>query len=111
VLVISDAQRALARFEGGEKPADVVIFCTTELGESALMAFNQFGQDAATGQIPAILFVAEGHREFAEQAQFAPHRIVLPMPLKVRQLRGILLKLITQPNGSASSAVAGSAEG
>jgi serine/threonine-protein kinase len=105
VLVISDAQRALARFEGGEKPAEVVIFCTTELGESALDAFNRFGEDTATGQIPAILFIAGPHREFAAQAHTAPHRILLPMPLEVRQLRGILLKLIAQPNGSAPTPV------
>jgi serine/threonine-protein kinase len=107
VLVISDTQRALARFEGGEMPAEVVIFCTTELGESALQAFNQFGQQAATSQVPAILFVAEMHKDFAMRAQLAPHRVVLPMPLKVRQMRGILLKLISQKNGSPPNAVAG----
>lgn len=107
VLVISDARRALTRFEGGEKPAEVVIFCTTELAESALEAFNQLGEDPATKQLPAILFLAENHVDYAPRAKVAPHRILLPMPLKVRQLRGILLKLISQPDSQTPSSVAG----
>jgi serine/threonine protein kinase len=98
VLVIGDAQRALARYEGGEKPAEVVIFCTTELGESALAAFNRFSDDPATKDIPAILFVAEHHKHFTEQAHQSLRHIVLPMPLKVRQLRAILLKLLLHPD-------------
>jgi serine/threonine-protein kinase len=106
VLVISDAQRALGRFDGGEKPAEVVIFCTTELGESALDAFNRFGDDPHTKDIPAILFLAEKHKDFPPNARLAPHRVLLPMPLKVRQLRGILLRLISQPDSSTPSPVA-----
>ena len=98
VLVIGDAHRALARFDGDEKPAEVVIFCTTELGESALEAFNQFGDNPTTKDIPAILFIAEHHKNFAQQARQSAHRIILPMPLKVRQLRGILLKLLLHPD-------------
>jgi serine/threonine-protein kinase len=103
VLVISDAQRALARFDGGERPAEVVIFCTTEIGQSALESFNRFGENPATKEIPAILFLAEHHYDYAEQAQLAPHRVLLPMPLKVRQLRGILLKLISHRFDTAAN--------
>ncbi len=95
VLVIGDAVRALTRWDSDDKPAQVVIFCTTELGESALEAFNQFGAAEKTKHVPAILFVAEHHRQLAERAQAAPHRILIPMPLKVRQLRAILLKLLS----------------
>jgi serine/threonine-protein kinase len=111
VLVISDAQRALGRFEGSEKPAEVVIFCSTELGESALDAFNRFGEDAATSQIPAILFLAEQHKDLAQRAQLGPQRVLLPMPLKVRQLRSILLKLISLKDGTAVNAATGGAIG
>lgn len=99
VLVIGDASRALTRWEGDDKPSEVVIFCTTELGESALEAFNKFGMAEKTRDVPAILFVAEHHRSLAERAQAAPHRVLIPMPLKVRHLRAILLRLLS-PNAT-----------
>jgi serine/threonine-protein kinase len=102
VLVIGDAGRALARWDGDEKPADVVIFSTTELGQAAVDAFNQFGSNERTRLVPAVLFVAEHNRQLADQAHAAAHRVLIPMPLKVRQLRAILLKLL-QPAGAANS--------
>ncbi len=94
VLVVGDARRALSRFEVGEPPAECVVFCTTEMGEDALDAFNAFGANESTAKIPAVLFIAEKHQNFAARAATAEHRVLLPMPLKVRQLRAILLKLL-----------------
>ncbi len=95
VLVVGDAQRAIGRFEvGGDPPAECVVFCTTEMGEEALDAFNEFGEKEDTKEIPAILFIAERHQDFAARASVSEHRKLLPMPLKVRQLRAMLLKLL-----------------
>jgi len=95
VLVFSDPNRALSRFQDGEpKPADCVIFCTTEMGEYALDAFNKFGADAHTQNIPAILFVEQRHPELLKQAQLADHRAILMSPIKVRELRELLLKML-----------------
>ena len=95
VLVIGDAQRGLARFEDSTAPCDCVIFCTTELGQAAVDAFNQFGAQENTRHLPAVLFLAEQHQDLARQAQTAGHRVLLSMPLKVRQLRAILLKILS----------------
>ncbi|MBC8351895.1 MAG: protein kinase [Planctomycetes bacterium] len=98
VLVVGDAQRALDRFAaGGDPPAECVVFCTTEMGEEALDAFNSFGENEDTKDISAVLFIAEKHQDFGTRAATAEHRKLLPMPLKVRQLRAILLKLLN-PN-------------
>jgi serine/threonine-protein kinase len=95
VLVVGDPQRAISRFEvGGDPPAECVVFCTTEMGEEALDAFNAFGEKEDTKHIPAVLFIAEKHQDFADRAATSEHRKLLPMPLKVRQLRAILLKLL-----------------
>ena len=96
VLVISDPQRALARFEDSQSPSDCVIFCTTELGAAAVEAFNKFGRMERTKNIPAILFVAENHHDLAKNADTAEHRVLLFMPLKVRQLRAVLVKLLSR---------------
>jgi serine/threonine protein kinase len=103
VLIVGDAQRAVARFDDVEQPAECVLFCTTDMGEEALDAFNAFGENEDTRDIPSVLVTAEKHAELAAQASTAEHRMVLPMPLKVRQLRAMLLKLLKQPSKSVDA--------
>jgi len=100
VLVIGNTERALQRFEE-TPPAECVIFSTTEIGQEAIDAFNKFGAMDKTKQIPAILFLDEKRQDMAGLAQVAEHRVLLPMPLKVRQLRAILLKLISGNSAEA----------
>ncbi len=92
VLVISSPGRALSRFED-EKVADAVLFCTSELGRDALDAFNRFGEDERTKTIPAILLADKRQRFIIEDAKLANHRVIMSMPLKVRQLRQKLVEL------------------
>lgn len=101
VLVIGDVDRALARFGDDELPCDCVIFGTTDLGERAVEGFNALLENERTRQLPAVLFVAEDRRDLADQAQTADHRVVLPMPLRVRQLRTTLVKLLTSTASSS----------
>ena len=94
VLVIGNAERALQRFEQ-DHPADCVIFCTTELAQDAIDAFNEFGKAEQTRTTPAVLFLDEHHVDMTALVNTDEHRVLLPMPLKVRQLRMILLKLLS----------------
>lgn len=95
VLVIGDPSRALARFSPEEeKPADCVLFSATELGASALEAFNRFGSDAHTAAIPAILLVDRKQQFVIRNAKLGENRIMLAMPLKVRDLRVALLRML-----------------
>ncbi len=96
VLIFSDPERAVNRFEEGERVADCVVFSTPELGESALRAFNRFGQLDETKDIPAILFVDQRQTAIIRAAELGPTRVLLSMPLKVKELREALLRL-TQP--------------
>jgi len=110
VLVFSDPNRALGRFQDGDsKPADCVVFCTTEMGEYALDAFNKFGSDPHTRHIPAILFVEQRHPELLKLAQLGEHRAILMSPIKVRELRELLLKLLN-PELAAARKVESAAE-
>jgi serine/threonine-protein kinase len=95
VLVIGNAERALNRFTEDETPADCVLFCTTEMARDAIDAFNQFGDAEHTKSIPSVLLLDGRHQDLAGIAQVGPHRVLLAMPLKVRQLRAILLKLLS----------------
>lgn len=104
VLVIGDCRRALTRWEeANEPPAECAIFSTLEFGQDAIDAFNRFGELEAGRKTPAILFVDDKHRAAAKQAHHAAHRVLLPLPLKVRQLRSTLLGLLKpQAEGPAT---------
>jgi serine/threonine-protein kinase len=95
VLVISDPNRALSRFNADEDPpADCVIFGASELGMLAMEAFNQFGVDEHTAEIPAVLLVDQRLDQIVQGAKGGPKRKLLSLPLKVRELRAALLQLL-----------------
>jgi serine/threonine-protein kinase len=94
VLVIGDPDRAVSRFTEYEPaPADCVIFCTPELGASALKAFNVFANGPSSRNIPAILYADQKQSEIIRSAYLNEHRVLLTVPLKVKELRETLLKL------------------
>ena len=103
VLVFSDPQRALGRFVDAEhQPADCVLFCAQALGQEAIDAFNEFGTGDNTREVPAILFADSAQTALTKAAHTAPHRLLLMAPLKVRELREALLKLL-RPNGDVAA--------
>ena len=95
VLVIADPARALGRFAAGEEPpADCVIFGAAELGTLALEAYNRFAEDDHTGEIPAMLLADRRQSRIINEARRGPNRMLLALPLKVRELRAGLMKLL-----------------
>ena len=104
VLVISDPVRALTRFAPDEdQPADCVLFSAPELGAAALEAFNEFGSAAHTANIPAILLADRKQQFVIRNAQLGPKRMMLAMPLKVRDLRVALLRLLGKKSATPQS--------
>ncbi len=94
ILIVSDPERGLARFDGTQHVADAVIFSALNLGWAAVDAFNRFGNDEITRDLPAVLFLDAKQQHFAADAQLAPHRIIINMPLKLKDLRAALLQLL-----------------
>jgi len=94
VLVTADPDRALSRFVEGTPAADCVIFSTGELGESALEAFNRFGETKHTREIPAVLLLGEQHAAWKQKAKLNDKRVVVSMPIKLRQVRELLARLV-----------------
>ncbi|MEX0585007.1 MAG: protein kinase, partial [Pirellulales bacterium] len=93
VLMTSDPQRAIARFSSGAA-AQCVVFCASDLGEPALEAFNRFGDDEHTQRIPAVLLLGKDQTDWQSQARQAPHRLAVVTPLRVRQLRELVARLL-----------------
>ena len=94
VLITSDPRRALQRFETQDDVADIVVFGASELGNEAVDAYNAFADNDATAEKPCILLVDQKQTHVIRQARRGGNRILLPMPLKVRQLRAALLQLL-----------------
>ncbi|QDV70745.1 Serine/threonine-protein kinase PK-1 [Rosistilla carotiformis] len=95
VLVISDPTRALGRFvPGDDPPADCVIFSASELGSLAMEAFNRFAEDEHTADIPAVLLADQSQQNVIRNAKLSSHRVLMSMPLKVREMRSILQRLL-----------------
>jgi hypothetical protein len=65
------------------------------LGSLALEAYNQFGTDEHTAEIPSILLVDRRQVRIIGEAKRGPRRQLLALPLKVRELRGGLIKVLS----------------
>ena len=57
-----------------------------------LEAFNRFGQEPTTRDLPAVLLLDEHHGEWEEGTLKNNHRVVVKMPLKQRDLRAALVR-------------------
>lgn len=92
VLVSSDPERALTRFFQDPQAADIVLMTTGTNGRSALEAFNRFGQEPATRDLPAVLLLDQSHHHWTEHVKAGEHRVIAKMPIKMRELREALVE-------------------
>ena len=99
VLVFGNPRRAHQRFEDHDEQeplTDCVIVCADELGDEAVDFFNKLGEDEVSKDLPAILLISRGQKEQIRRAKISDHRVILPMGIKIKQLRAMLLKLLRQ---------------
>ncbi|MCE2808950.1 MAG: protein kinase [Planctomycetaceae bacterium] len=102
VLVYSDPERALAKFSPDESnPANCLILGATNLGNEALDAFNQFVSNEHTKHLPAILLVDPKQQHIVRGANTSERHVLIPMPLKVRELREALVHLTSKSADTA----------
>jgi serine/threonine-protein kinase len=64
------------------------------MGSSALDGFNKLPEDERTASIPAVLLLDEPQKDWQERALVAEHRIVLTMPITMKDLRSKLAALL-----------------
>lgn len=94
VLIFGDPERALSKFSPDEStPADCLVICAPDLGNLALEAFNKFAEQDHTKTIPAVMLVDPKQQHIIRGANTSAIHVLLPMPLKVRELRQALAKL------------------
>ena len=83
--------------------ADCIILNAQQIGPIALEMFNQMGEDRRTAKVPAMLLLDEAQQEWKSQARTASHRVVLPMPITMKQLRATVAQLAPARTGAASA--------
>ncbi|HEX3998146.1 MAG TPA: protein kinase [Pirellulales bacterium] len=94
VLVTSDPQRPFSGFAAGAPPADCVLFCTSNLGETALDAFNRFGQHTSTARVAAVLLLGSKQGDWSARAKTSPLHAVVNSPFTVQQLRELIERVL-----------------
>jgi serine/threonine protein kinase len=103
VLVTENPQRPLSGFAGAAAPPDCVLFSTSNLGQSALDAFNRFMQDSSTNRIPAILLLGSKHGSWAAHTTTSPIHAIVNSPFKVQDLRDLLERLLRNAEPAAET--------
>ena len=71
--------------------ADLMLLTTGNNGRAALDVFNRLGQETVTRDLPAVLLLDENHHDWTDEAAGAEHRVVAKMPIKMRELRELLV--------------------
>jgi serine/threonine-protein kinase len=100
VLLTSDPQRALERFRDEPSTAECLILNAQQIGRPALEVFNQFGEETKIQHVPAILLLDSAQQAWKAEANTGAHRLVLQMPITVRQLREAIYQLLPQESGT-----------
>jgi len=105
VLVISDPHRAIERFEdGGGKNVDLLLINAQSLGPKGVEAFNRFGDENLTKDIPAILLLDENQIRWAAKAKRNKHRLAVGMPITMKRLQLVLNKLLKEHQAAQKQA-------
>jgi serine/threonine-protein kinase len=100
VLLTSDPSRALGRLrQENPRTTDCVLLSAVELGESALTAFNGMSDDPKLEDLPAMLLLDAPQKAWQKEAKISSSRLVVAMPLTMKQLLASLAQLIPSAAG------------
>ena len=98
VLILSDPQRAIARFEdldqSEKNPADCVIFGISSLGAIGWQNFNKFATHARSHNVPVIVMLNQLQTESLDMININDHRLSVIVPAKFREIRQMLRNLL-----------------
>ena len=105
VLLTSDPQRALGRLaQENPRTTDCVLLSAVELGETALAAFNDLAGNPNLDMFPALLLLDAPQKGWQVRAKTRGNRLVVAMPLTIKQLRASLAQLIASAAGGRPAA-------
>ena len=102
VLIMGNPKTAFGRFHNldpaDDKPADILIVCCKGLGKQGVLAFNQLVEGDYSSNLPAILLLADGQDNYKAKANLSEQHICLSAPLKFKQVRKAIAKMLSKAN-------------
>ena len=106
VLIMSNPDTAIRRFHNldpaEDLPADIVLVCCKGLGSKGLIAFNTLADDGYPSALPAMLLLADGQDKYETKAVLGERRVCLSAPLKFKQVRQMILTMLTDTDAQVS---------
>jgi serine/threonine protein kinase len=91
---IDDPDKMIQYFEENDLIAQCVVFNGQSLGIRAVRAFNDFAQRRGLRDVAAILILDKDQSEWEESVSPQHHRVILTMPVTVKQFRVALTWLL-----------------
>jgi len=92
-LCINNPDDVRQTFAKDDLAAQCVLFNGQSLGIRAVRGFNDFSQYRGLRDVGAILILDVGQADWAEEVTLTPNRIILTMPIKVREIREVLSRM------------------
>jgi serine/threonine-protein kinase len=92
-LCINNPEDVHKMFEKDDLAAQCILFNGKSLGMRAVRAFNDFSQYRSLRDVGAILILDAGQLDWADSVIALPNRVVMTMPIKVRELREVLTRI------------------
>jgi CheY-like chemotaxis protein len=92
-LVISNVDRALERLDDPDSGVGAVLFNAQTIGKRAVEGFNRLLDSPTTRDIPAVLLLDETQVKWAAAAKRSKTRLAVGMPIAMKRLLLLLLKL------------------
>ena len=80
-------------FAKDDLAAQCILFNAQSLGLRAVRAFNDFSQYRGLRDVAAVLILDAGQADWIESAMLRPNRVVMTMPIEVKELREVLTKI------------------
>ena len=93
VLVVSDLQRAVTRATDEFEPAGCIILNGDTMGKRAVEMFRNLTSNPKAQELAAIIILSEQQAPLASQLQQGDKRVVLNMPLKMKELAAAVRRL------------------
>lgn len=84
---VSEPDEIMKRFSEDDLAAQCIVFNAQSLGMRAVRGFNDFSQRRGLKDVAAILILDKGQADWADSITPQHHRIVLTMPITVKQFR------------------------
>lgn len=92
-LVISNVDRAIERLDDPDSGVGAVLFNAQTLGKAAVEGFNRLLDSPSTRDIPAVLLLDETQVKWAAKAKRSKTRLAVGMPVAMKRLLLVLMKL------------------